>query len=534
VGVPSRLASPRALARLIAGDLDAILLKALRRDPAERYVSVEKFDDDVRAFLERRPVKARSGTWRYLAARFVARNKLPLAAAALVLSTLVAGLGLVERERRLAVAEKARAERHFASVRQLANAFVFDVDAEIAHLAGALKARQTLVATAARYLDSLAQESEGDPALALELASTYRRLAEISGDARVAHLGDPGLARRHVTRADTLLRAVEARDPTNAPALREHRIVALLLGRLRLEGGDSGGVEDTARGGALAERLAALPGATPADRRDLGATLAEWGGILAVVRDDRAGAAALLGRAVELLEAQVAADRSDVATRAVLGYAYERAAMAAEVTGDEGLPRALALMRKSIEVSEAVVRDEPQRVLHRHKLATRYNSAVRVQLRLRDLPGARADATAAREATNRLLADDPGNVANLTGQASVLASASQVEHLAGQHAAAITLAREAIAANELIPAETRRGLVVRDTLATAQVAFAASACALGTPPALVQEGLRLFAEAAAFKRELITRGIDASEATAELRRIESGVARCRAVAAKAP
>ena len=120
--------------------------KAMRRDPADRYASIELLDADILAHLQRRPVKARAGTWRYLAGRFAARHKLPLAMAGAILVTMAAGLVMIERERREAVAEKARAERHFASVRKLANTFIFDVHGAIEHLAGSLKARQALIA----------------------------------------------------------------------------------------------------------------------------------------------------------------------------------------------------------------------------------------------------------------------------------------------------------------------------------------------------------------------------------------------------
>lgn len=84
----------------------------MRRNPANRYASVEQFDDDIQRHLESRPVKAREGTWRYLASRTFARHKLPIAAAAAVLLTMIAGLVLVEQQRRIVVAEKARAEKH--------------------------------------------------------------------------------------------------------------------------------------------------------------------------------------------------------------------------------------------------------------------------------------------------------------------------------------------------------------------------------------------------------------------------------------
>jgi eukaryotic-like serine/threonine-protein kinase len=535
LAVASRLAVPKPLARQLAGDLDAILLKAMRRDPADRYATVERFDEDILAYLQKRPVKARAGTWRYLAGRFAVRQKLPLAMAAAVLVTLLAGLVMVERERRVAVAEKARAERHFASVRKLANTFIFDVHGEIEHLAGSLKARQALVGTALQYLDSLAGESRGDSELALEVAGAYRRLAEIEGDSRSAHLGNPGGARRNAERAAALLEAVEAREPENIGVLREHRVLALLIGRLRLEGGDSSGVDETAKAAAIAERITRLPGATLDDRRNLGATLAEYGGILAVVRDDHERAAVQLARATGYLEEVVRESPGDVSARASLAYAYERTAMAAEVSGkDEQLPRAVVLLEKSIAATESVVRDDSLSVSHTQTLVKRYNNAARVKVRVGDVSGAREMAAKGRALVEKLAAADPRNVGNASMLAGVLAMASDIEYRDGRYERAIELARASIAADARLPPEVRTGLIVRDNVVGAKRSLGASACAMPDPgprppalrAALLKEAHTLLVESRSFKRELVDRGIDARDATSALAGIEAELARC--------
>ncbi len=181
--------TPGALARKLSGDLDAIVLKALRRNPAERYATVDQFDEDIARYLDRRPVKARAGTWRYLAGRFVARHKLPIATGVAVVVTMAAGLVMVEQQRRIAVAEKARAEKHFASVRKLANTFMFDVHDKVAKLTGALEVRELLMNTSLQYLDSLAGEANTDPTLAAELGAAYRKVANIQGEPGNNNLG---------------------------------------------------------------------------------------------------------------------------------------------------------------------------------------------------------------------------------------------------------------------------------------------------------------------------------------------------------
>ena len=68
----------RARPRRISADIDAIMLKALRREPAQRYASVREFGQDLERFLAARPVQARQGQWAYRVQRFMQRNRWPL------------------------------------------------------------------------------------------------------------------------------------------------------------------------------------------------------------------------------------------------------------------------------------------------------------------------------------------------------------------------------------------------------------------------------------------------------------------------
>jgi len=71
-------------------DLDAIILKALRKEPLGRYLTVDQFAGDIQAYLDGRPVAARHGTLRYQAGKFVRRNRMALAAATLLGLSLLA------------------------------------------------------------------------------------------------------------------------------------------------------------------------------------------------------------------------------------------------------------------------------------------------------------------------------------------------------------------------------------------------------------------------------------------------------------
>ena len=535
VAIERRSASAKLLARQIAGDLDAIVLKAMRRNPADRYASVEKFDDDIQRHLDHRPVKAREGTWRYLAGRFVARYQLPIVAGIAVFATLAFGVVMVERERRIAVAEKARAEKHFASVRKLANAFMFDVHGEIENLAGSLKARQTLIGTALQYLDSLASEARDDPELALEVAVAYRKLAEIKGDGRGAHLGESSVALRNAERAAALLDAVEQRAPNNINILREHRVLALFLGRLTLEAGDADGIRETEKAANIAEKITRLPGADFGDRRNLGATLAEYGGILAVVKDDHAAAATQLARAVDILEALVRENPADLLTRARLAYAYERAAIGAEVSGKTvQRSRAIELFKKSIATTESLIHDDAENLSHQQTLVKRYNNAAHAMLKFGERNEARDTAAKGNALAVRLVTADPGNVGNATMRVSALATAADIENKSGQFENAIALAREAIAANARLPQETRAGLIVRESVIGAMRSLGEANCALAenvSPSSarrinLLKEAHTLLVQSRAFKRELVDRKIDAREAANAIEEIDAELKKC--------
>lgn len=91
-------------ARAISGDLDAIVLKAMRRDPAQRYGSVLELADDVARHQALKPVKAREGTTRYLFGRFVHRNRLAVTAAGAAFAALLLGMaGIVWQSHQTAI-----------------------------------------------------------------------------------------------------------------------------------------------------------------------------------------------------------------------------------------------------------------------------------------------------------------------------------------------------------------------------------------------------------------------------------------------
>lgn len=98
--------SPASRARQVAGDLDAICLRALERDPARRYAAVELLRDDVERYLAGLPVVARLPTLGYRTAKFIRRNALGVATTAGILLLIAAGIAGVIWQAR--AAERAR------------------------------------------------------------------------------------------------------------------------------------------------------------------------------------------------------------------------------------------------------------------------------------------------------------------------------------------------------------------------------------------------------------------------------------------
>ena len=175
--------SPEKLSRRLRGDLDNIVLMALRKAPQRRYGSAEQFAVDIRRHLSNMPVTARKDTARYRTAKFVIRHKAGVTAAAMVVLILLAGIIVTVQEARVA-------KRRFDDVRALANSLIFDVHDSIKDLPGSTPARKIIVDRALQYLNVLAKESAGDVGLKRELAAAYEKVGSVQGDYLENNLGD--------------------------------------------------------------------------------------------------------------------------------------------------------------------------------------------------------------------------------------------------------------------------------------------------------------------------------------------------------
>jgi non-specific serine/threonine protein kinase/serine/threonine-protein kinase len=197
----------------LRGDLDAIVLKAMRKEPRERYSSPEEFAGDIGRYLSKWPVLARRGSNRYVLRKFVERHRLAIAITAVATLLTLAGVVGVVMESRVARAERAKAERRFNDVRRLANSVIYEMHDGIAALPGSTPVRKLLVTKATEYLDSLAKEARGDDSLQRELADAYIRVGDVQGGPSFANLGDTKGAFVSYQKARSILQTVVGRSP---------------------------------------------------------------------------------------------------------------------------------------------------------------------------------------------------------------------------------------------------------------------------------------------------------------------------------
>ena len=168
----------------LGDDLDQILLMALRKEPERRYSTIQQFADDVRRYLDHRPVMARPDSIGYRTRLYVRRHWAILLASAVALTAIVAGTGA-------ALYQASVARQQFQMVRKLAHSFVFDYHDELAKVQGNTAIREKMVRTALEYLDTLSSGARNDASLQQELASAYRKVGDTQGNPSKPNLGHP-------------------------------------------------------------------------------------------------------------------------------------------------------------------------------------------------------------------------------------------------------------------------------------------------------------------------------------------------------
>lgn len=191
---PSRKAADPAVARLLSGDIDAIVQKALEKSASHRYRSVEQLDADIAAFLAGKPVSASPQTPLNRAVKFARRHWIPVSASASALILLLSAFAITLYQYRVAFEERALAQRRFTQARELARLSLFDLYDIVQQIPGSTSAQRLLVSKSLDHYNRLASQSQGDAELLSEVASGYCRLGDLQGNPYMPNLGDPSAA----------------------------------------------------------------------------------------------------------------------------------------------------------------------------------------------------------------------------------------------------------------------------------------------------------------------------------------------------
>ena len=344
--------------RELTGDLDNIALMALQKDPAKRYPSVEQLNEDVRRHLHGFPVVARSASILYMLAKFVSRHRVGLAAAVLLMLTLIGGIVATSWEAHIAGVERARAERHFEDVRKLANTFMFDVNGAIENLPGSTAARQMLVVNSLKYLDGLSAEAANNASLQRELATAYEKVADIQGGFRSANLGDVAGAIASYRKALGIRAKLAAASPSAQDVRRE---LLRTYGKLAELLSDSGDQQEAIKTSRLvleqAQTLSAAPESTAADRRNLGNAYLSLGWLLAKSGEVDHGLT-LVYHGIGIYQALLESDLHDTRSRRNLAVTYGRLG---EILVDSGRgAEALTAYTKDFDIVREMVNADPR------------------------------------------------------------------------------------------------------------------------------------------------------------------------------
>jgi len=213
----NRASTPDKLCRLLRGDLDTIVGKALKKNPQERYSSVSALADDLRRYLKHQPISARPDTFTYRAVKFVRRNRATVAFAALALIAGMAGVTSTLLQARTARAQRDVALRERDHATRVTNFMtsMFKVSDPTEARGNTVTAREILDKASKDIEAGLANDPDTQAHMLFVMGSVYESLG-------LTHEGKP-----MVERALQLQRQVLG--PENPETLRSESYLAVLL-----------------------------------------------------------------------------------------------------------------------------------------------------------------------------------------------------------------------------------------------------------------------------------------------------------------
>ncbi|HVF71659.1 MAG TPA: serine/threonine-protein kinase [Chthoniobacterales bacterium] len=393
---PSSTAGPNA--RSLRGDLDNIVLMAMRKEPERRYRSTGQFAEDIDRYLEGRPVIARKDTFAYRAGKFIKRNKVAVAAAVLVFLSLAGGIIVASYEAR-------RAQRRFDEVRRLANSLMFEIHDSVQDLQGSTPTRRLIVERALQYLDSLSQDGGTDSSLQLELATAYEKVGDIQGNPYTANLGDTEGALASYRKANAIRAGLSKGGAATMEArlqlARNYRAIGDIM---ELKGDVAECLKNYRNSLAIIEQLAALHPQEMAVQTELARAYETLGDGLSRT-DEHGERLRAYQQTVSIRQALIQQTPDDLRQERGAAVAYMKVAGVAGVEKSE----AVANMKRAISIFEKLTAADPQNARARRDLGYAHYQFGRILAAADDHAGALASRQLALQFRREIAAQDARN-----------------------------------------------------------------------------------------------------------------------------
>ncbi len=390
------------LRRHLQGDLDNIVLLAMRKEPERRYASVDEFAADIRSYLASRPVRARHDSMLYRTRKFVRRRRYPLLAAACVLLSLIGGMVAAvvqareaeaarrvavarqhdaqqasrvahdehrraQSERDAAVAARLVAEDRLTKMVDLSDRSLSDVYDLMERLAGGMPARKEMIATSLAFLEGISKDAGSDPRLHLALAKAYRRLGDIQNDPSSKSRGWSDALKSYRAAAASL-EAVPDMSLTDNEYLRTWLEVQDKAGMVLLSMGRFTESRDQLRHALSVVANAEQRGGATRDLMHAEGNL--YTSLSKAIHPDLSGSRPISEKSVRILAQLVRQNPTDCELRYDLSRAYtERGYLDLNLTGPES---ALADYERTIDLREQVVKERPNDAVYRRTLVLAY------------------------------------------------------------------------------------------------------------------------------------------------------------------
>jgi serine/threonine protein kinase len=480
---------PRQHDRRIPRDLETIALKAMARDPKDRFATAGEMRDELRRFLEGRPLRSRpvgpaERVWRWCKRNPVVASLLATVAGltvALAIGSTAAWLRLRTSYDEVRL-ERNRAEENFREARQAVDdSFTRISESTLLNAPGMQPLRKQLLEDALRYYQGFVRRLGDQPHLQADLAAAFARVATI-----VSEIGSKEEALGYFRKARDLYQALAEVHPDDRRLVRElARSITGIAALLDEAGRREEAVADYRRALAIQQALA---DAEPADAQvqdDLAASESGLGIALGHLGWDM-DSSRCYARALAIRERLAAAFPDSPKFRSGLAFDYARAGRRQAKAGRDD--QAIPFYGRSIAMLEALVASHPEVASYRFDLASTYIFIGLAQRHLNRLDEALASYQKARESQEALIAANPSVTDYRHELAGTFNNIANIQRARGRRDESLRTHRRALEIEEALVAADPRVVRYQTSMAGSYNAIGMIQAELGR----LEESLRTF------------------------------------------